>query len=81
MQYIKKHNDKPIYVGKIEQESRLNILAQEGLTVRRVRQHNMAERAFDFTGMIEDINKAEVGSYIYLHSSCHPMTGVDPTME
>jgi len=57
------------------------IFADCGYKVGAYRYWDPSKKCLDFSGMIEDLEKAEDGCVVVLHGCCHNPTGVDPTMD
>jgi aspartate/tyrosine/aromatic aminotransferase len=57
------------------------IFGAAGLVVHEYRYYKAETRGLDIEGMIEDLEKAQPGSNVLLHTCAHNPTGVDPTKE
>jgi len=58
------------------------IFKNAGFTeVKKYRYWDKDNKAFDFTGMMEDLEAAPENSVIILHAVAHNPTGIDPTQE
>lgn len=58
-----------------------NIWGDAGVEKETFRYYKPETRGLDFEGMMEDIAKADDGSFFLLHACAHNPTGVDPSPE
>eukprot|EP00762_Andalucia_godoyi_P002034 ANDGO_02621.mRNA.1 Aspartate aminotransferase len=57
------------------------MLAHLGIEERAYRYYDAKNRAYDFSGMVADLESAPAGSVILLHACAHNPTGFDPSQE
>jgi aspartate/tyrosine/aromatic aminotransferase len=57
------------------------IFPKGGLTVALYRYYDPGSRGLDIDGMLQDLNRAELGAIVLLHACAHNPTGVDPSRE
>jgi aspartate aminotransferase, mitochondrial len=57
------------------------IFKDAGLDVRSYKYYDADTRGLNFSGMLDDIHTAPVGSAFLLHACAHNPTGVDPSQE
>jgi len=50
-----------------------------GYKVKQYRYFDPKTKGLDFTGMLEDLDKAANGQIVLMHVCAHNPTGVDPT--
>ncbi|MBF0802843.1 MULTISPECIES: amino acid aminotransferase [unclassified Neisseria] len=52
-----------------------------GINIRDYRYYDKTAHSLDWSGLIEDLGRAEAGDVVLLHGCCHNPTGIDPTPE
>lgn len=57
------------------------VFRSAGLNVKPYRYYDAQSQSLDFTGMMEDLEKAAPTEAVLLHGCCHNPTGIDPTAE
>lgn len=79
--FLAKFRKAPIYLSKPTWGNHAAIFSAAGLEVREYTYYDAKTKGFDLDGMIKDLNNAQTGSIILLHTCAHNPTGVDPTPE
>lgn len=58
-----------------------NIADKTGFKWQNYRYYKAADKSLEFTGLCEDLDKAEKESIVIMHVCAHNPTGVDPSQE
>jgi len=76
--FLKRLNpDAKVMISDPSWENHRALFTNAGFMVESYRYYNEQTRGLDFTGMLEDLNAAPVGTIILLHACCHNPTGYD----
>jgi aromatic-amino-acid transaminase len=76
--FLKRLNpDAKVMISDPSWENHRALFTNAGFVVESYRYYNEQTRGLDFTGMLEDLNAAPVGTIILLHACCHNPTGYD----
>ncbi|GMI45081.1 hypothetical protein TrCOL_g6549 [Triparma columacea] len=70
---------KHIYVPDPTWGNHIPIMQNCGLEVKKYRYYDAGNSGLDFSGLVEDMEKAPEGSCFLLHACAHNPTGMDPT--
>jgi len=70
-----------LYVSKPTWGNHNQVFKSAGVDVREYRYFNPKNKGLDIEGMIADLEDAQTGSCVLLHTCAHNPTGVDPTKE
>jgi aspartate/tyrosine/aromatic aminotransferase len=73
--------DKAVYISTPTWGTHNSIMDHAGVTQKKYRYWDAANKNLDLAGMLEDIRAAPEGSVMLLHAAAHNPTGVDPTKE
>jgi len=68
-----------LYVSNPTWGNHNQVFASAGISVRQYRYFDKKTKGLDIKGMIADLDKAQPGSCVLLHTCAHNPTGVDPT--
>jgi aspartate/tyrosine/aromatic aminotransferase len=79
--YLYKFRIAPIYVSKPTWANHQQIFKAAGLEVRDYTYYDPKTKGLDINGLLKDLENAQPGSIILLHTCAHNPTGVDPTPE
>ena len=79
--FIFKFRNAPIYISKPTWANHTPIFKAAGLEVREYAYYNAQTKGLDIDNLIKDLENAQPGSIILLHTCAHNPTGVDPTPE
>lgn len=71
----------PIYLSTPTWGNHPKIFELLGTETRQYRYFDKNTRGLDFDGMIEDLQNAQEGACVLLHTCAHNPTGVDPTLD
>jgi aspartate/tyrosine/aromatic aminotransferase len=77
--FLKKFKPSALYVSNPTWGNHGTVFAASGLQVRQYRYFDKKTRGLDIEGMIKDLDNAQPGSVVLLHTCAHNPTGVDPT--
>jgi aspartate/tyrosine/aromatic aminotransferase len=77
--FLKKWRNAPIYMSKPSWGNHLAIFQTAGLEVREYGYYDPKTKGFNLDMMVKDLEKAQPGSIILLHTCAHNPTGADPT--
>lgn len=69
----------PLYVSKPTWGNHNSVFAAAKIEVREYRYFNPKNKGLDIDGMLQDLESAQEGSCVLLHTCAHNPTGVDPT--
>ena len=69
----------PIYISNPTWGNHQQVFKSAGLQVHQYRYFHAETKGLDIAGMLEDLEKAQPGSAVLLHTCAHNPTGVDPT--
>lgn len=70
-----------VYLPTPTWPNHVNIMRDAGLVVERYAYYNQQNNAIDADAMLKDLNAAQEGSIVLLHSCAHNPTGMDPSAE
>lgn len=70
-----------LYVSNPTWGNHNQVFKSTGLEVRQYRYFDKNTKGLDIRGMLEDLENAQPGSCVLLHTCAHNPTGVDPTKE
>jgi len=79
--FLKKFKPSALYVSNPTWGNHNTVFATAGLSVRQYRYFDKKTRGLDIEGMIKDLENAQPGSVVLLHTCAHNPTGVDPTQQ
>ena len=78
-EFLAKFRPGPLYVSNPTWGNHNQVFASAGVQVRQYRYFDKKTKGLDIKGMIEDLETANPGSAVLLHTCAHNPTGVDPT--
>jgi aspartate/tyrosine/aromatic aminotransferase len=78
---LAKFRPAPIYISNPTWGNHVSVFEAAGLSVRQYRYFHPKTKGLDIDGMISDLQNAQPGSTVLLHSCAHNPTGVDPTLD
>jgi len=76
---LKKKGDAPVYIGNPNWGYHETVLKDSGFDVRHYRYYDKQTKNIDFDGMINDLENAPDGSYVFIHSCAKYNEGIHPT--
>ena len=79
--FLVKFRPAPIYISNPTWGNHDKVFGTCGFDIRKYRYFDKKTKGLDFQGMIQDLQKAQFGSIVLLHTCAHNPTGVDPTMD
>jgi len=65
-EFLFKFSNRPVYISNPGPENLKRIFENRGLVVRDYRYFDKHTKSIDINGMLEDLNKAETGSFVEL---------------
>ena len=76
-----KFRDAPIYISDPTWANHRQLFTYAGFNVRTYTYYDPKIKGLNIDGMVKDLENAQPGSIILLHTCAHNPTGVDPTKE
>ena len=78
-EFLAKFRPGALYVSNPTWGNHNQVFASAGVPVRQYRYFDKKTKGLDIRGMIADLDNAQPGSAVLLHTCAHNPTGVDPT--
>jgi aspartate aminotransferase len=77
--FLIKFRPGPLYISNPTWGNHNSVFGAVGIEVRNYRYFDAKTKGLDIDGMIADLESAQTGSIVLLHTCAHNPTGVDPT--
>jgi aspartate/tyrosine/aromatic aminotransferase len=77
--FLIKFRPGPLYISNPTWGNHNSVFGSVGIDVRNYRYFDKKTKGLDIDGMIADLENAQTGSIVLLHTCAHNPTGVDPT--
>ena len=78
-EFLAKYRPAALYVSNPTWGNHNQVFKSAGVDVRQYRYFDKKTKGLDISGMIADLDAAQPGSCVLLHTCAHNPTGVDPT--
>ncbi len=78
-EFLAKYRPGALYVSNPTWGNHNQVFKSAGVDVRQYRYFDKKTKGLDINGMISDLDNAQPGSCVLLHTCAHNPTGVDPT--